>query len=148
MAEQQFSSSANSLFPTIRATNVMNYGDRKIFESVLSGDIHNPSVPSSSTLSSMKELNWFMQRANNEVNGESLDPAIKKMYEAESKYLVAGMNAITNNDTLRTKMGSDFNAVIKVAGIIRDKHAEDQLDYLLREYIPPTESLRIRNVER
>lgn len=94
----------------------------------ISGQNMANTLPSASSLESLKLLNYFNQAAD-------IDPDIKHLYDQETKYLKSAIKMINNDATIASKFGTDLSASMRLSGLLKEVFAERQAKELLLQYV-------------
>lgn len=117
----------------------MSETDKKLYD-FLSGESQNNSLTSQSVLDSLKTISYF-EKEKAKLQDTDEEPGWLKMYNQEIRYINAGIDALTQDPLLASKMGKDFGSAMRVAGILKTINAEKEAKEWLGKYVPDDSSL-------
>ena len=106
-------------------------------ERVVAAAIAAPNPPALTTANSLESLQTLLQFADKFGTDKT---RLQKIYNEETKFLDAAIDAINNNELLRMKFGTTFSSALALSGILRNQYEEDLTRGILAKHVPETPS--------
>ena len=112
-----------------------SYQHEKRFEAVISGTNAENTLTTYDKLHSIELLNKFSKAASlDSKDPGALSPEWKSVWQSEGKWLQRAATALANDSILQDKLGSGFDAVLKIAPIMKQKFSEKYLEKLIGDH--------------